>query len=377
MSAYDSNGHLMNGESGKNNKGKTTVFSEEITSMRKIILLIPAVCLLGAVFGQITITSSDMPQPNVTYPLVNAAIMGLNLSEISGADATWDASDLVPTMESPLTPVDINEASISAALVFNSPFNPAYQCDFFLPTEFPDLGVDLGIPIEGLKNFYQTDGDAYTIAGIGLSAMGFDLPVTYDDIDEVLPLPLEYGETMSSTAAFELNITGILTYGLTQSREVEVDGWGTLFLPSGSYEVLRTRTELTATDDLFIEQLGDPFTIDREQVIYQWWAAEMGFPLLEISEIFGLPLTAIFQDLDESSGVAHAIEAEAFIPYPNPVRRGQKLKWATPVEWTLHDGAGRKVTSGQSNALIIPVELPSGLYTLLTADGSNVRIAVH
>ena len=33
-------------------------------------------------------------------------------------------------------------------------------------------------------------GDAYAIAGVGLSAMGFDLPVTYDDIDEILPLPL-------------------------------------------------------------------------------------------------------------------------------------------------------------------------------------------
>ena len=82
---------------------------------------------------------------------------------------------------------------------------------------------------------------------------------------------------------------------MDQEREVEVDGWGTLILPSGSYEVLRTRTYLTATDDVFIEQLGEPFTIDREQVTYQWWGAGMGFPLLEITEVFGLPLTATYQ----------------------------------------------------------------------------------
>ena len=116
--------------------------------------------------------------------------------------------------------------------------------------------------------------------------MGFDLPVTYDDIDEIIPLPLEYGETLSSTAVFQLDLTGIFTYGLSQSREVEVDD-GTLILPSGSYEVLRTRTELTATDDIFIEQLGEPFSIDREQATYQWCAG-MGF-LLEITEIFDCP----------------------------------------------------------------------------------------
>ena len=246
--------------------------------MRNVILLLPAILFVGAAASQITITGDDMPQPDVTYPLVNAAILDLSLGEISGANATWDASDLTALMDAPLTPVDINDASISAALVFNSPFNSAYQCDFYLPTELPDFGVDLGIPLEGFNNFYQTDGDAYAIAGVGLSAMGFDLPVTYDDIDEIIPLPLEYGETLSSTAAFQLDLTGIFTYGLSQSREVEVDGWGTLILPSGSYEVLRTRTELTATDDIFIEQLGEPFSIDREQATYQWWGAGMGFP---------------------------------------------------------------------------------------------------
>ncbi|MGB1122369.1 MAG: hypothetical protein ACPG08_02510 [Flavobacteriales bacterium] len=345
--------------------------------MRNIALLLPALAFVSSVLGQITITGSDMPQPDVTYPLVNAAITDMSLGEISGADATWDASDLMAVMDAPLTPVDIDDASISAALVFNSPFNSTYQCDFFLPTEFPDLGMDLGIPLDGFNNFYQTDGGAYAIAGIGLSAMGFDLPVTYDDIDEILPLPLEYGASMSSTGAFELDITGVLTYGLTQSREVEVDGWGTLILPSGSYEVLRTRTELAATDDVFIEQLGEPFTIDREQVTYQWWGDGMGFPLLEITEVFGLPLTATFQDLGESSDVAEAAASQAFTPFPNPIDRGQQLRWHTPSVWSLMDGAGRTVSSGQSNRLTILDDAAAGVYTLRTEDGRTARIVVQ
>ncbi|MBN31772.1 MAG: hypothetical protein CL845_07270 [Crocinitomicaceae bacterium] len=345
--------------------------------MRIAILLLSALFAIGDTCCQITITGDDMPQPNVTYPMVNAVMTDMNLSEISGANVVWDASDLMALMEVPRTPVDINNASISAALVFNSPFNSAYQCDFFLPTGLPDLGADLGIPIDGFNNFYQTQGDAYAIAGIGLSAMGFDLPVTYDDIDEILPLPMAYGETMSSTATFELDLTGIFTYALTQSREVEADGWGTLILPTGSYDVLRTRTELTATDDVLIAQIGEPFTIDREQVTFQWWGAGMGFPLLEITEVFGLPLTVTFQDLGESNNVADCSLSGGFRPFPNPVQRGQKIQWTTPTQWSLTDGSGRTLASSQSNTMTIPIDIGSGLYILRTDEGKIARILVQ
>ena len=353
--------------------------ASKFAPMRTHLLLVLA--LTGAIqlgTSQITIGSADLPQPDVTYPLVTAAITDLSLGEITGADATWDASNLVPLTEAPITPVNISNASISAAIVFNSPFNSTYQCDFFLPTEFPDLGVDMGIPIEGFNNFYQTDGDAYTIAGVGLSAMGFDLPVPYDDIDEMLPLPLTYGSTLSSTAAFELDVTGVLSYGLDQQREVEADGWGTLLLPSGSYDVLRTRTFLTATDDVFIEQLGEPFSIDREQVTYQWWGAGMGYPLLEITEIFGLPLTATFQDLGSTNNsVAESTTSTEFTAYPNPVRRGEPLHWNDEATFSLFDGSGRTVASGKGKECPIPVGLATGRYTLQLSNGMTTAVFVH
>ena len=100
----------------------------------------------------------------------------------------------------PLTPVDINDASISAALVFNSPFNSTYQCDFYLPTELPDFGADLGIPLEGFNNFTKL-AVMYAIAGVGLSAWGLICPSPTMTSMKSFP-PLEYGETLSSTAAF-------------------------------------------------------------------------------------------------------------------------------------------------------------------------------
>ena len=102
-----------------------------------------------------------------------------------------------------------------------------------------------------------------------------------------------------------------------------------------------------------------------------------GLPLLEITEIFGLPLTATFQDLGESSNVAEAEASGTFTPFPNPIQHGQQLRWETPTAWILLDGAGRTVSSGQSNSLTILDNAPAGVYTLRTEDGKTARIVVQ
>lgn len=341
-----------------------------------LLPVVAALSVASSSTSQITIDSPDLPQPGVTYPLVNAAIADITLGELAGANVTWDASALLPISEAPITPVSMSQASITANLVFNSPFNSTYQCDFFLPTEFPDLGVDLGIPLDGFNNFYQTDGSAYTIAGIGLTASGFDLPITYDDIDEILPLPLDFGDEMTSTAAFELDLTGLLSYALAQERHVVVDGWGTLLLPSGAYDVLRTRTDLTATDDVFIEQLGEPFTIEREQTTYQWWGQGTGFPLLEITEIAGFSVVGTYQDLGQiGNDVGLVSPSDSDLAYPNPVARGAQVQWAEVANWELYNANGHLVSSGFGNSFHVPSHLAPGMY-VLSQNGSNQRFMV-
>jgi hypothetical protein len=81
--------------------------------------------------------------------------------------------------------------------------------------------------------------------------------------------------------------------------------------------------------------------------------------------------------LGESSDVVNASAANCFTPFPNPVQHGQQLQWETPAVWTFIDGAGRVLESGQSNAFTVPEDIPSGVYTLRTADGMTARIVVR
>lgn len=349
------------------------------------IALLPFSLVAQAPF---VLTSADLPQPGVTYPLVDALAPGGDL-ELAGAGVTWDFSNLTPTGDAPLTPQPMSAASLTALFTFNSPFNPNYQSDFFLPTEFPDFGgqLPIDIPIDGFNNFYQTDGNHYTVCGVGLTSSGFDLPVTYSDIDEMLPLPCAYGATLNSSGAFALDLEGTFGYWLDQTRQVEADGHGTLILPGGSFPVLRTRTLLNATDSLLIPDLGVPFAFEREQIIYQWWGQGKGFPLLEITTTFGLPVTARYQDLTSApNAVAEAAErGEGFSVGPNPVAPGDSWHLrgqdptGTPRSWQLLDLQGRVLQSGTWNgtsAVVGSDSLSTGTYLLHTGS-SVLRIQVR
>lgn len=330
----------------------------------RLLLFTAFISLLAApVHLQITLESADLPQGGATYPLVNTLVTDLGLLDTDGANAVWDASALTSLGDAPVSPNPMSDASITAALAFNSPFNSAYQCDFFLPTEFPDLGIDIGIPLDGFNSFYQTDADHYAIAGIGLSSAGFDLPVTYSDIDEFFPLPFSFGETFSSSGAFTLDLTGILGYWLNQTREVTADGWGTLVLPSGSYDVLRVRTDLVATDSILIEQLGEPFAIERVQTVYQWWGEGMGFPLLEITTTLGIPTISTYQDLEAPNFVQDQYTS-ALSVFPNPAQPGQKIQFSdnNNAFWRIVDSLGREVASGKKNDWDIPASMATGNY---------------
>lgn len=335
--------------------------------LRNAILLFVILGLYFPASAQISIGSADLPQAGVTYDVVNTAVTDFNLTTIDGANATWDASGLIPLGDAPISPVDINDASITAALVFNSPFNSAYQCDYYLPTVFPDLGVELPIPLDGFNNFYQTDGGHFAIAGIGLSASGFD---------EFFPIPFSFEQSFESTAAFELNLEGILSYGLDQTRAVIADAWGTLVLPGGSFEVLRTRTQLNATDNIYIEQLGEPFELERDQVIYQWWGAGTGVPLLEITEIFGTPALANFQNIGGSNEIT-PFESAEFSIHPNPISSGQALMIGTaPRSYSIHDAQGRRISSGKSSRVEVPSHWSAGNYTIVIS-GTAQRFIIQ
>jgi hypothetical protein len=337
-----------------------------------------AALLPAGLAAQPVITSADCAQGGTTYPFVNTTIVDAGAVDVSGANVVWDFSDLYPTGDAPVTPSPISAASFTAQLVFNSPFNGAYQSSFFLPTELPDLSdiAALPIPLDGFNSFYKTSGSAFAICGIGLSSSGFDLPVEYSDVDELLPLPCTYGSTLNSTGAFDLTIDGVFGYSSTLARTIEADAWGTLILPDGPHEVVRVRTEISGTDVIDIPQIGFPIEIPRTDVIYQWWGDNHGFPLLEVTTLFGFPVTSRYQALPAANSVHETAATPTPLVAPNPVETGRDCRYlGTPGPWSLLDGAGRVLAQGEGMHLPTS-ELPAGIY-VVRSGSSSTRIVIR
>ncbi len=341
----------------------------------------PLFCALPlSVIGQITLTSSDLPQPGVVYPLVDIAPPVLADLEIAGPNAVWDFSAVIDLNDAPQTPQPMSSASATALFVFNNPFNSSYQCDFFLPTELPDVGFDLSgiIPVDGFSNFYKTDGDAYTIAGLALGAAGFDVPVPYTDRDELFPLPLSAEMTYSSTNALAMDIPETFGYWSDGTRDVVVDGWGTLVLPDGEHDVLRVRTEIFAHDSIYIPQIGTPFAFDRTQVVYQWWGQGHGFPLLEVTSLFGVPATSRYLNLSVEPSSVTETSSRQLTAYPNPAQCSAPVRIDAPqgavVEW--FDARGQLTSSHLFQGLTVEAPGRPGIYVLRCGQ-SATRFVVY
>ena len=122
--------------------------------------------------------------------------------------------------------------------------------------------------------------------------------------------------------------------------------------------------------------MGEPFTIERDQVIYQWWGQGTGVPLLEVTEIMGIPALASFQNISESSGLVPLASSNISL-YPNPVRIGGTLNFDTHLcNYSVFDAVGNKIKGGASMSIEIPSDWPTGIYSILI-DGELERFVVQ
>ncbi|HNG05973.1 MAG TPA: hypothetical protein PKU98_05695, partial [Saprospiraceae bacterium] len=119
---------------------------------------------------------------------------------------------------------------------------------------------------------------------------GIPVPIIFNSPDVIYELPLNFGNTSSSSSGYELNLPSLAYYGYSQERSNEVDGWGTIATPAGTFEALRVKSTIAGHDTIAVDTLGVGFNIDRPLVHeYKWLAQGIRVPVLQINttEIFG------------------------------------------------------------------------------------------
>ncbi len=292
--------------------------------MKSILTSLFVVFALNIGFAQITITNSDMPAVGDTFRVSNGLIAPAIDPVPTGAQFTWDFSNLQMVTQDIDTFLSVASTGTIYSLVFsNLPFNP-YRAN--LAAKGPSLPAIPQVTISDVVYFYYNSSSAYEVSGYGANINGISVPITFNSKDRVYNFPANFGNTDSSDSDFQLAIPGLGYYGHDQHRVNEVDGWGTLITPFGSFNTLRVKSMISSNDSLYLDSVGTGFAFSLPPTTeYKWLGAQSGIPLLQITttNTLGTEIVTAIRYRDSvrtTTGIPeiNAVAEGVFELFPNP-----------------------------------------------------------
>ncbi len=237
----------------------------------KILLSLLLLSFSCSLYGQITLNRSHFPQSGDSMRVSNAPTTGMaDRVQNTGPNQNWDFRDL--------------QSNSQEVLYYQSSLQTPYFFYFFntFGNKLVD-SIDLVVTqLTLLYNFFGANNNKFSTRGLGFSVQGLPLPANYTDEDEIYHFPLNYGRRDSTTFAFAASLPTLGDYKNSGWRRTEVDGWGTIQTPYGSFECLRLKSTVFTRDSLNFQgfNLGLPA---RTTVEYKWLAKEEKVPILEIT----------------------------------------------------------------------------------------------
>lgn len=227
--------------------------------------------------AQLTLSVADFATGGDTVRLSQTQNSTLDFFT-TGPNYTWDFSNLNANSQSlkEYTPIGFGSFLILATY---GPFAGSYAATYFnLTTELPidQLSAFLPVEISDLSQYTKRSNAAITSIGYSINVQGQGLPFKSDTIETRYSLPLTFGDVHDSRGYtfVDLNPAADIKYVQHRQRHTEVDGWGTLTTPLGTFPALRIRHDINEIDSIYQtffgtgSWIGTP-PIDRTE--YEWW----------------------------------------------------------------------------------------------------------
>ena len=283
-----------------------------------------------------------------------------------GENLFWDFSDL-PNSDSIIYTVVDPDTQINASMYTNSThhYDISTCCD---------------------ENYYVRYADD-TVQIIGFDGVP-PPPVTYANYETILVFPLTYLSSFSDESQYLVG--DVSFYGQSEIYEASVDAYGTLVLPTGTFEnVLRVKFEVTLSETF----AGGQTSSTEEFAVTRW---------MYVSSEVPQPLATFSQKLDSTNAVVSSggeiydpaifpsVEEKesgqfSFSVFPSPadefVNVSVEAEKVMKVRIELKSAVGRTVAefgerqlSRANNEVSLQLpELSSGIYFLqMTGKGGSV-----
>jgi hypothetical protein len=323
--------------------------------------------------GQITITDADMPQPGDT---IRVSVTGSILDfSPTGNDTTWDFTGLTPVIQRLDTFITVQQTPMLYWFIFT----PGVTANMAARnTTFPAIPSGLAV-VSNNYTFYKNSTSAFSDVGLALMLSGFPLMVKYDGPDKYYEFPCTAGSSWSSVAFSSATLPGLGFYKTKRTRESQVDGYGTVKTPMGSFAAIRVKSHLLEEDSIHIDSLnmGIPMTIESTE--YKWLAKDKGIPVLSAVQT-GLAVTVTYQDIFRPLGIAEN-SIRTLSAWPNPSdgsftvslpsqENKMKLevfssdgKLILEKDITLNSGVSEKITVNGSGMVFLRLTGKQQVYT--------------
>lgn len=320
-------------------------------------------------FSQIVIDRYDMPASGNEFEVAVKNFYSGSFTQ-TGPNYLWDFS----LITSSYTKVDSFISIFSTNVAYNIIFNPYVANMAYLTPSMP--GWLPGITIEDNFDFYYNTNDRYEKAGFGSVVNGIPTPIRYTSAERWFTYPLTYGQITSSSSYWGMPIPGLGYFGQTITRSNQADGWGTLVMPYGIYDVIRVKSIINTKDTVYYDDQQFGFTSNRPEIReYRWIAKGEGMPLLTLRDE-GLFSKTAYYKIIQSVHISDSEVSPQINVYPNPCNdilyirsSGERIQAVS-----LYSISGSEIlqqNTGSETVAINVQDLPPGSYLVKVTTGQK------
>jgi len=351
----------------------------------KALLSVVFLCFYIGISSQITLIVNDFANSGDTVRISQAAGTGLDFAS-TGANYTWDFSALSATSQ---YLKEYNPIGFASLLVFGTygPVAPTnYRASYFNPTN--DLPLDqlsqfLPVSLSDLNQYTKRMTDSITSLGYSIAVNGQGVPFKSDTIETRYKLPLNYNDSHYSRGYTYIDLNPVIDFRIKQYRQrtTNVDGWGTVTTPKGTFQALRVRHDIAEIDSVYQtffgagQWFGTP-PIQRTE--YEWFANGEKEWVLKATETNGTVNQVEYQE--DYLGLDASIDEYIMDVQvgPNPTLTDVEIQSNTLLSSVeVMDAMGRQVMNLQglnTNALNINVEnLSQGVYRIVLHSNQSSK----
>ncbi|MFH1120994.1 MAG: T9SS type A sorting domain-containing protein [Bacteroidota bacterium] len=326
--------------------------------MKKLTALFTTLFISLGLSAQITITSTDMPDVGDTTRLSNANVLfGIDPS-VTGPDFTWDFSTLEPQNQTVEGYVSPQSTPFLYQIIFNQNVanlaSPLQAIDFLPGLEVTDAYI-----------FYKETNTSYVRAGYAVTIAGVPVPMKFDNPELMYTFPLQASsEADSSFSLFSFEFPGFGFISIERKRVNEVDGWGSVTTPYGTFNALRVKSEITERDSLYIDSLQVGVPVNRFYTEYKWLANGYSAPVLTITQEGPLVTAQYIDTIQNLTPLSVNLGPEQTICRGNSATLAAEVLGGTPPYsyfWSTNETT--------DSIRVSPAETTS--YTLIVTDAQN------